>query len=74
MDLRTAIGASGADINFNPDRVEFTAGTGYAAATNAIAAATRSISAVWDMVYENANRAASPITNYEFTRDVSDAQ
>jgi len=41
--LRTAIGSSGANINFNPDRVEFTAGTGYAAPSNPVAATSRAL-------------------------------
>jgi len=46
FDLRTAIGVSGVDINFNPDEIQFTAGTGYAGHTDAVAASTTELSVV----------------------------
>jgi len=75
MDLRTAIGASGADINFNPDRVEFTAGTGYAPATDGFAASTRAISAIWTTAYTNTARttAVGVGGHWNLDMDISDA-
>ena len=62
-------------ININPDRVDFTSGTGYAAPSEEHAAVVRTLHAPWVVVYTNTAR-TTPVGvggHWNLDRDIADA-